>query len=88
VNCYLAVLTILNLSGDDAGEYMFVARNSKGIHDGTIQLNITEASFSISSMTSSSSSKVSSAAIVVPEFSLKILLLALYTIRLYGVHQR
>ncbi|CAG7818213.1 unnamed protein product, partial [Allacma fusca] len=46
--CYLAVLTILNVSTEDAGEYMFFVKNTKGIHEGTIFLNITQASFSVS----------------------------------------
>lgn len=54
-NCYLAVLTIQNLSSEDGGEYMFVVRNSKGIHDGTILLNITQASYSVSSVSTSAS---------------------------------
>lgn len=47
-DCHFAVLTILDLQADDAGEYMFLVKNSKGIDEGTVVLNITQASFSIS----------------------------------------
>ncbi|OXA60621.1 Immunoglobulin superfamily member 10 [Folsomia candida] len=56
-DCYLAVLTILNVSSEDAGEYMFLVKNSKGVHEGTISLNITQASYSISISSHTESSR-------------------------------
>lgn len=51
-DCYSAVLTILSVSEDDASEYIFFVKNSKGVHEGTIFVNITQASYSVSVSTS------------------------------------
>lgn len=48
-NCYQALLDILDVKKEDAGEFMFLVKNTRGIDDGVVWLNITQASFSISS---------------------------------------
>lgn len=48
-HCYLCALEITKVSPEDGGEILFVAKNPKGIDDAVILLNITQASFSVSS---------------------------------------
>ncbi|XP_076310355.1 irregular chiasm C-roughest protein-like [Tachypleus tridentatus] len=48
-NCYLCALEITKVSPEDGGEILFFAKNPKGIDDAVILLNITQASFSVSS---------------------------------------
>lgn len=47
--CYLASLEIRDVRPEDAGEIIFVVKNAKGLDDASVFLNVTIASFSVSS---------------------------------------
>uniref|UniRef100_T1JC07 Ig-like domain-containing protein n=1 Tax=Strigamia maritima TaxID=126957 RepID=T1JC07_STRMM len=48
INCYKTILDILEVKEEDSGEFVFLVKNSYGIDDGVVWLNITQASFSVS----------------------------------------
>lgn len=45
-HCFRAVLEIREVRREDAGEFLFFVKNSFGLDDGVVHLNITQASFS------------------------------------------
>lgn len=52
-NCYMSALEIRQVNPEDAGELLLIVKNAKGIADANFLINVTQASFSISTGCSS-----------------------------------